>query len=220
MQINDSIHTVGAVEFFQFRKKSAVFFANGGVFEQDLGQKFAHLYRMIQVGNKQDACLNYLKGLYYSEMVQMKGNSYVWQALECITEEPHKSLTFPEAAEELKRVAKNYVEELIASFPEDFDTANDTRRFARYKNELLKFSDTIISGGEATLEQLHDYFFKEIVYTNINVGERDSFENEFAANFTRWHQALGWKAAKDLEGVTAFEFFTMNKRIQENNKRK
>ena len=218
MQINDSIHTINAVDFFQFRKKAAVFFSNGGLFEQDLTQKFAHLYRMIQVGNKQDECLKFLKGIYYAEMVQLRGDSYAWQALECLLEKPHMVLTFPEAIEELKRVTKVFSSELEAAFPSTFDTAESTMQYGKKKRELSKYANSVITDGGHTLDDLYDYFFRELVYTNINTGEKDSFETEFAANFTRWHQALGWKGAADLKNITAFEFFTMNESINSKGK--
>lgn len=222
--LKDSIHRLDALSFFTFCKNYTAFFANGDVFEQDLAQKFTHLYTMIVNDKvKRQDTLDFLKSIYVSEMQQLRGDSYAWLALETIFEgEALKQFTFQEAVQEIKRVHSVLMSELINAFPDEFATENAelVSRYSKIKAQLMKYSEAIANNKKASLEDLHGYFFAELKYINLNAGEKDSFELSYVKNFTKWHQSLGFKSAQNLKDISTFEFFSKNAAKRKRHERK
>lgn len=210
-----SIKNIPVSNYFEFKKNATIYLCNGGVYQKSLREKVAHIINMMRADESHSDISTYLSSLYVSEIEDMlvsKGELFVWKAYYQLlepNEEPTRS--YSEAAGEVKSMFDEFSGEVR---PYTRSSSVDmVRVMARYRNDLIKYIDTLFVDADKAddiLYRLNLFFISEIDYINIDPSSRDYFCDIFDEKFTRWYQALGWSSKVSMEGVTAFEFLQKN----------
>ena len=219
LKLYSSLYEIPVVRYFDFKLFSSLFFCNNGVFQSTLAEKYIHLKRMLAAKNSEEDVDKYLNSLYISEIENRTSTSHIYTAFKMLCKDEEEDVLKVSSfyvVEEVKRMNEVFQAQLEKSFQEYKDEETEDRYFLM-KTEAKKYAEDIDKGADRSF--LKNYFFNEIQYIELNPSSEEPFRLKFMENFTSWYLSLGYKSQKDLEGISAFEFFTKNRMMTKKQKK-